>query len=715
MQSVLFYFNLPREKEYMALREIREGSGEACSERRRAQQMRALFSEEGIASCIYVLEKNGVLSLEDLKRVKYSDLSRFGVVEFEPRRKIFELIKRLNAEDAGAEAHSSGTSHFARTNTPLAKTRTREPGRSVSDLSFSFTAKDQELFRRRLEAESNRHAEGRDACQDRQPVPREARGPGVSPNTSLSEMKKKKKMVMELIDEAEDSLSSLSIPDIEGSTKHVESTHLSATRSSMALSVTDETVLAETTGEHTSLSAEESDTKGSMEGLFPKEGSTEERKRTSSEKITVVVRKRPLKRGIPEEEDVVDIVGSAVLLHDHRQRMDLTPYVETHTFSFDMAFGEEHTTEDLYGSCTRGLILHALQGGLATCITYGQTGSGKTYTMLNEANGVMLIGLKEILRTSRIRVSFYEIYANNLFDLLNGHKRIHARENEGKVEMIGLSEHAVETIQDAVRILRRGLEGRTTGKTGANNMSSRSHAIFRIRLEMGGGAMTFVDLAGSERGRERADDGLELKREGAEINKSLLALKECIRAMDRSAAHLPFRHSRLTQVLKESLVGNAKCCVIATISPEKASSEHTLNTLRYAFRIKEVNRKGRPVSEDRGSGAVHGREEGEASWLSNASEQTARQAGGKSRQGSSRDLPAPDSPFLLNGGPSRTSRTGPSGGPRETRRGNEEFDKAQVFTALAAISRLVFKEGDKKKLLAVLSTLSSIESFLAKK
>lgn len=96
--------------------------------------------------------------------------------------------------------------------------------------------------------------------------------------------------------------------------------------------------------------------------------------------------------------------------------------------------------------------------------------------------------------------------------------------------------------------------------------------------------MSFIDLAGSERGADRGEADTKTRMEGAEINKSLLALKECIRALDQDKRHTPFRQSKLTQVLKDSFVGNSRTCMIATISPGGTNSEHTLNTLRYADR-----------------------------------------------------------------------------------------------------------------------------------
>lgn len=140
-----------------------------------------------------------------------------------------------------------------------------------------------------------------------------------------------------------------------------------------------------------------------------------------------------------------------------------------------------------------------------------------------------------------------------------------------------------------------GLKCRTSGQTGANEESSRSHAILTFTIKHGGklfSKMSFIDLAGSERGADVIDTGKKTKQDGAEINKSLLALKECIRALDRAGKnnHLPFRGSKLTQVLKDSFIGNSKTTMIANVSPALSCCEPTLNTLRYADRVKELKK-----------------------------------------------------------------------------------------------------------------------------
>lgn len=154
-------------------------------------------------------------------------------------------------------------------------------------------------------------------------------------------------------------------------------------------------------------------------------------------------------------------------------------------------------------------------------------------------------------------LSFYEIYQGHLLDLLNNKKRVLACERrDGSVNILWLTETPITDFDHLQGLIRQGLDARITGATGANSKSSRSHAIlnfaFRRRSDKGAllGKFTFIDLAGSERGADRAETSHQTKLEGADINKSLLALKECIRAMDLDSSHLPFRQSKLTMVME---------------------------------------------------------------------------------------------------------------------------------------------------------------------
>lgn len=155
-------------------------------------------------------------------------------------------------------------------------------------------------------------------------------------------------------------------------------------------------------------------------------------------------------------------------------------------------------------------------------------------------------------------------------------------------------EREADNEAEMLEIIEYGHSERTTHQTAANDTSSRSHAIAQIRVRDGAGKsvgkLLIVDLAGSERAADTQSNNRQRRLEGAEINKSLLALKECIRAMDNNQAHVPFRASKLTMVLRDSFLNStsSKIVMIACINPGSSSADHTINTLRYAQRLKDT-------------------------------------------------------------------------------------------------------------------------------
>lgn len=331
-----------------------------------------------------------------------------------------------------------------------------------------------------------------------------------------------------------------------------------------------------------------------------------------------MVRKRPLNRKEidAQHQDVVACTSDTVFLSEPKLKVDLTRFVEQHRFVFDYAFDESVTNEQLYQTSVRPLIDSVFEDrAKCTCFAYGQTGSGKTHTMMGPPRrdgemgqelGIFALSARDIFQRMRtthtgmeVHISFYEIYCGKLYDLLNDRRLLHARENaKSNVVIVGLREHVVSSVDELLDVIEVGLTSRTTGVTGANVDSSRSHAIIQVALRsataggarlMEHGKISFIDLAGSERGADVSDQDRQTRIDGAEINKSLLALKECIRAMDQQHEHTPFRGSKLTQVLKDSFVGErCNTVMIANVSPCAGQVEHSLNTLRYAYRVKEL-------------------------------------------------------------------------------------------------------------------------------
>ena len=343
--------------------------------------------------------------------------------------------------------------------------------------------------------------------------------------------------------------------------------------------------------------------------------------------ICVAVRKRPLNKREAQRKDV-DVVTipskDLTIVHEPKQKVDLTRYLENHTFRFDYAFDESASNELVYKYTAKPLVHTIFEGGMATCFAYGQTGSGKTHTMGGDFNGKTQDSTKGIyalvardvfkmLRSPKYRnenlivnASFFEIYSGKVFDLLNDKAKLRVLEDaHQQVQIVGLREELVESVDDVLNLINTGNNIRTSGQTSANNHSSRSHAVFQIILRHNKrqrtikGKFSLIDLAGNERGADTSSANRQTRMEGAEINKSLLALKECIRALGRRGAHLPFRASKLTQVLRDSFIGeNSRTCMIAMISPGMLSCEHSLNTLRYADRVKELRTEGPEMKSD---------------------------------------------------------------------------------------------------------------------
>ncbi|XP_057772158.1 kinesin-like protein KIN-13A [Salvia miltiorrhiza] len=351
-------------------------------------------------------------------------------------------------------------------------------------------------------------------------------------------------------------------------------------------------------------------------------------------KIKVVVRKRPLnkKELARKEDDVVAVYDDAYLtVHEPKLKVDLTAYVEKHEFCFDAVLDEQVSNDEVYRKTVEPIIPIIFQRTKATCFAYGQTGSGKTYTMqplpLRAAEDLVRLLHQPVYRNQRFKLwlSYFEIYGGKLYDLLSDRKKLCMREDgRQQVCIVGLQEFEVSDVAIVKEYIERGNSSRSTGSTGANEESSRSHAILQLvvkkhpevkesrrnnynndanesRVGKVVGKISFIDLAGSERGADTTDNDRQTRIEGAEINKSLLALKECIRALDNDQIHIPFRGSKLTEVLRDSFVGNSRTVMISCISPNAGSCEHTLNTLRYADRVKSLSKSGNPRKDQSSS------------------------------------------------------------------------------------------------------------------
>ncbi|XP_023833379.1 kinesin-like protein KIF2C isoform X3 [Salvelinus sp. IW2-2015] len=332
-------------------------------------------------------------------------------------------------------------------------------------------------------------------------------------------------------------------------------------------------------------------------------------------RICVCVRKRPLnnKEVTKNDIDVVSIPGNGtLLLHEPKQKVDLTKYLDNQVFHFDYSFDESSTNDLVYRFTAKPLVQTIFDGGMATCFAYGQTGSGKTHTMggdfsgksQNSAKGIYAMAAQDVFSLLKQRryssldlcpyVTFFEIYNSKVFDLLNKKAKLRVLEDEKQqVQVVGLQEMYISCAEDVIKMIEMGSACRTSGQTSANANSSRSHAVLQVILRRRNqvhGKFSLVDLAGNERGIDVRSSDRQTLVETAEINRSLLALKECIRSLGMDSHHIPFRMSKLTQVLRDSFIGeNSRTCMIAMVSPGMSSCDSTVNTLRYADRVKELN------------------------------------------------------------------------------------------------------------------------------
>lgn len=329
--------------------------------------------------------------------------------------------------------------------------------------------------------------------------------------------------------------------------------------------------------------------------------------------IQVFVRCRPPKL---REKSVVEVIPS---------RKEIKVSSHNKHYYFDQVFSPETSQVNIYNAVVRPLIAEVLQGFNCTVFAYGQTGTGKTYTMegLKSSEtisdddpeiGLIPRAVSHLFDASKttgneftMRVSYLELYNEDTYDLLSSVedsaklKVFDHSKNRGSVIVGGLEEIGVESKAEIYDILQRGTTKRQTAATLLNACSSRSHTIFSITVHIREGSiegeellkigkLNLVDLAGSENiGRSGAQD--KRAREAGNINQSLLTLGRVITALVERRPHVPYRESKLTRLLQDSLGGKTKTSIIATVSPAPIDVEDTLSTLDYASRAKRITNK----------------------------------------------------------------------------------------------------------------------------
>lgn len=307
-------------------------------------------------------------------------------------------------------------------------------------------------------------------------------------------------------------------------------------------------------------------------------------------------------------------VSDPDLLYDYAGRRE-------RGYTFDNIFQETDNNTEVFSKTVLSLLPNIFEGYNATCFAYGMTGSGKTHTMLgdiynssNGEKGLWLLTVEKLFelmdshinKKFLIKISYLEIYNEHVIDLLNDQQTqlMIVEDPVRGVFVPELREIEVEHPNELIDLIVDGNNRRTMASTSANQFSSRSHAILQISiqttcdsLEMVGqilhSKLSLIDLAGSERAASTTNRGQRMV-EGANINKSLLALGNWINILsdkNKTGSFVPYRDSKLTRLLKDSLGGNTKTCMIAWVSPSYYWYEETINTLKYAERAKNIKTK----------------------------------------------------------------------------------------------------------------------------
>ncbi|XP_031645491.1 kinesin-like protein KIF3A isoform X2 [Oncorhynchus kisutch] len=340
--------------------------------------------------------------------------------------------------------------------------------------------------------------------------------------------------------------------------------------------------------------------------------------------VKVVVRCRPLNQ---KERSMGH--KQAVSVDENRGTITVNKLETTHeppkTFTFDTVFGPDSKQLDVYNLTARPIIDSVLEGYNGTIFAYGQTGTGKTFTMegvraVPELRGIIPNSFAHVFghiakaegdTRFLVRVSYLEIYNEEVRDLLGKDQmqRLEVKERpDVGVYIKDLSGYVVNNADDMDRIMTMGHKNRSVGSTNMNEHSSRSHAIFTITIECSEkgvdgdqhvrmGKLHLVDLAGSERQGKTGATGQRLK-EATKINLSLSTLGNVISALvDGKSTHVPYRNSKLTRLLQDSLGGNSKTMMCANIGPADYNYDETISTLRYANRAKNIKNKAR-INED---------------------------------------------------------------------------------------------------------------------
>jgi hypothetical protein len=323
-------------------------------------------------------------------------------------------------------------------------------------------------------------------------------------------------------------------------------------------------------------------------------------------RIVVCVRKRPFNK--PEiARNEVDVISmprkNEVVVHDKKTTWDGVVSLVNKSFKCDYAFDETCDNNMVYKYTTQPLLQRVFDGATAACFAFGDTGSGITHTMCGgntntHEKGIFILAAEDafqVLQSPKyngmvISASLFEIYCGDVFDLLANKTKLDIFEDKNKQVLIeGLTEQVVDSLDDLLKLIKRGNAARTVGKISAKVLP-RSDVVLQIVVWKRGvesiqGTLSLVDLASTDPALATSPSK-KLRNEASEHNRELLTLRECIWAMNMNNGHIPFRESKLTHVLRDAFTKpTSRVCIIAMLSPGMRSTASSVNTLRYVERV----------------------------------------------------------------------------------------------------------------------------------
>ena len=309
--------------------------------------------------------------------------------------------------------------------------------------------------------------------------------------------------------------------------------------------------------------------------------------------VYTMVRIKPLPPNITNDIINLNMTRDELIFNEKKLAYNLEKICKQHIFNFDKIYSYNSKTDDIFNDIGIQMVDNFFKKISSTIFVFGQTGTGKTHTIMgnNKYVGFFKILLEYLTdMKQKVNISIIEIYNDTCYDILNSNNIIYQREdNSGNIHLRGVKQDYIANKSDISRIYYKINTNRKVGISSQNDRSSRSHLQIKI-TSSSGAFIKILDLAGSERASQSNYMNKNVFRENAEINKSLLTLKECIRGLKNKNSYIPIRGSKLTKLLKDSFTGRCNTYILGTVSQEEKNMVDSISTLNYISDLKYIKK-----------------------------------------------------------------------------------------------------------------------------